>query len=312
MTRTFKSVICGLQEVVDRLGLQKTGTTVRKCEAYSCPPIGWSVQSESDAGLAVLETHNTRQVALGMKVLQNSFFREAKPVVAIAVLDDNVLAVGVLDVKGGGQPAPRLSDEDDLAIGVLLPTQIYVPRGDEARIVGLRPSNSVVPQQVIGRRIIMGVDVGCEEIHVCPRCLGRGKDTRWIGVEDLVPLRLDEEDVEPGAIRASLVVAVGVGDSLSTASAIGLRLCLHDRLNAMMRNSLVDTVRALVVLKNVDVVHTQEVRCIRNIREEATGEVDRCRRVMVDEREVPQSFAADILTLPVRVFLLVVERLCSL
>ena len=157
----------------------------------------------------------------------------------------------------------------------------------------------------------MGVDVGREEIHVCPRCLGRGKDTCWIGVEDLVPLGLDEEDVEPGAIRASLVVTVGVGGSLSTASAIGLGLCLHDRLNAMMRNSFVDTVRALVVLEKVDVVHTQEVRCICNIGKEATREVDRCRRVMVDKRKVPRSFATDMLTLPVRVFLLVVERFCN-
>ena len=157
----------------------------------------------------------------------------------------------------------------------------------------------------------MGVDVGREEIHVCPRSLGRGKDTRWIGVENLVPLGLDDEDVEPRAIRASLVVTVGVGDSLSTVAAIGLGLCLHDRLNAMVRNSLVDTVRALVVLENVDVVHTQEIRYIRNIGEGASREVDRCRRVMVDKREVPRSFAADMMTLPVRIFLQVVERLCS-
>ena len=102
----------------------------------------------------------------------------------------------------------------------------------------------------------MGVDVGDEKIRIVPRDVRRGEDTRWVGIEDLVPLGFDDEEVEARAIRTRLVVTIGIGSGLLTSSALLLGLRLDDSLDTMMRNSGVHTIGISVVLKELNVVDT--------------------------------------------------------
>ena len=59
----------------------------------------------------------------------------------------------------------------------------------------LGPSNSIVPEEVSVRWVVVGVEVCDEKVRVRPVSLGGGEDTSRVRVENLVPLGLDDEDV---------------------------------------------------------------------------------------------------------------------
>ena len=125
-----------------------------------------------------------------------------------------------------------------------------------------------------------------EKVRVRPVSLGGGEDTSRVRVENLVPLGLDDEDIEPRTVRASLVTAVGVGRSLLATPAPSFRLRLNDCFDAMVRHSLVDTIVTLVVLEQGEVVDPEKIGRVLNVGEGVVRKASGGRRMVDDKCEV--------------------------